>query len=157
MLTRKGVGLNINIRPRDALQERRLPGVGETADDERPRVRVDGRETAEMLPDLVEVQQGLLQLLGEGGHAAEGGALQLLALEERLRVLDEADVVARDGLAEVLGGAQLAQGDAELRLSVGGSAQRDCIGGIGSGTYVVGIVEGVEEILVERMDIWAQH
>lgn len=106
-----------------------------------------------MLPDLVEVQQGLLQLLGESGDTAECGALQLLALEERLGVLDKADVVAGDGLAEVLGGAQLAEGDAELRLSVGGYLGRFIPGSSGDMTYVVGIVEGVEEILVERVHI----
>lgn len=118
-LTRKGVRLHVNIRPCDALQERRLPGVGESANQESPRVRVDGGKTAKMLPDLIEIEQGLLELLGEGGHATEGGALKLLALEERLGVLDEADIVAGDGLAEMLGGAQLAEGDAELRLSAG--------------------------------------
>ena len=105
-----------------------------------------------MLSDLVEVQQRLFQLLGEGGDAAEGGTFQLLALEERLGVLDEADVVAGDGLAEVLGGAQLAEGDAELRLLVGASLGA-CIEFFWDRTYVVGIVEGVEEILVERVHI----
>ena len=128
----EGIRLHVDIRARDALQERRLARVGEAADDKSPRVGVDGRETAEMLADLVQVQQGLLELLDEGGHAAEAGALQLLALEERLGVLNEADVVAGDGLGEVLGGAQLAEGDAELRWSVG-AGPRGGISGYGEG------------------------
>jgi hypothetical protein len=84
-----------------------------------------------VLADLVEVHEGVLEALDEGGHATEGGPLELLALEERLAVLEQADIVAGDGLDQVLGGGELTEGDLE----------------------VVGIVEGVEEILVERVDV----
>lgn len=84
-----------------------------------------------MLANLVEVHEGVLESLEKGGHATEGSPLELLALEERLGIFQKAHVVAGDGLDEVLGGRQLAKGDLE----------------------VVGIVEGVEEILVERMDV----
>jgi hypothetical protein len=84
-----------------------------------------------MLADLVEVQQRVLQALDDCGHATEAGTLQLLALEERLAILEQADVVAGDGLDEVLCRRELTEGNLE----------------------VVGIVEGVEEILVERVDV----
>ena len=47
-----------------------------------------------MLPHLIEVQERLLQLLDQSGHATQRGALKLLALEQRLGVLDEADIVS---------------------------------------------------------------
>ena len=46
------VGLNIYIGAGDALEETRLSDVGVTADQERPRVGVNGGETAQMLADL---------------------------------------------------------------------------------------------------------
>lgn len=67
-----------------------------------------------MLADLVEVQERLLETLDEGGHATQGGALELLALEQALGVFQEADVVARDGLDQVLRGRDLAQGHLEM-------------------------------------------
>ena len=91
-----------------------------------------------MLADLVEVEEGLLQLLDDGGHTTEGGALQLLALEERLGVLDEADIIAGDCFDEMLGGAKLAEGDAELYTIL----ERDSTRRYPSlrVTYVIGIV-----------------
>ena len=79
-----------------------------------------------MLADLLKVEQRILQAAGDGGHAAESGALELLGLEERLGVLEQANVVAADGLDEMLRRRELAQGD----------------------TKMVGIVEGVEQVLV---------
>lgn len=91
-----------------------------------------------MLADLVEVEKGLLQLLDNGGHTTEGSALQLLALEERLGVLDEADIIAGDGFDEMLGGAKLAEGDAELYniLEQDSTRRYPSL----SVTYVIGIV-----------------
>lgn len=84
-----------------------------------------------MLADLIQVEKRILKTLGDGGHATKRGALELLALEEGLRILEQTDVISGDGLDQVLCGGQLAESDAEM----------------------VGIVEGVEKILVERMDI----
>lgn len=84
-----------------------------------------------MLPDLLEVDEGILQSLADCGHATEGSSLQLLALEERLTVLQKTNVVARDGLDESFRSRELTKSNSE----------------------VIRIVEGVEQIAMERMDI----
>lgn len=127
----ESVGLDVDVGAGDGAQEARLADIRVTADEQGAGVGVDGGETAQVLADLVEVEQRVLQALGEGGHAAERGPLQLLALEQALGVLEQAHVVAGDGLDQVLCGGQLAQGDLE----------------------VVGIVEGVEQVLVEGVDV----
>lgn len=127
----EGVRLDVDVGPGDGLQEGGLADVGVSADEEGAGVGVDGGETAKMLPDLLEVLEGALETAGDGGHAAEGGALELLALEERLSVLDETDIVTGDLLDQVLGGRELAEGDPE----------------------VVRVVEGVHEGAVEGVDV----
>lgn len=127
----EGVGLDIHIGAGDASEEAGLSNVGVTADEQGPGVGVDGRKTAEMLADLVEIQQRIFQSLDERGHATESGSLELLALVERLCVFQKADVISGNGLDKVLGSGHLAKGNLE----------------------VVRIVEGVEQILVERVDV----
>jgi len=67
-----------------------------------------------VLADLVEINEGVLEALDQGGHAAEGGPLELLALVQALRILEQAHVVAGDGLNQVLGGRDLAEGNLEV-------------------------------------------
>lgn len=83
-----------------------------------------------MLSNLIEVLEWVVESLDDSSHTAQGGSLQLLALEKRLRILDETDIVTADGLDEVLCCRKLTKCNAEM----------------------VGIVEGVEEILVEGVD-----
>lgn len=127
----EGVWLDVDIGPRDASEEARLANIGVAADQQRTGVWVDGRQTTKMLPDLIEVEQRIFQTLADGSHATEGSLLELLALEERLSILQQADVVAGDGLDQVLGRGELTEGDLEM----------------------VGIVKSVEQILVERVDV----
>lgn len=127
----ESVGLDIHVGAGDASEEARLSNVGVTADKQGPGVGVDGRKTTKMLADLVKIQKGILQSLDKRGHATESGSLELLALVERLCVFQKADVIAGDGLDQVLGSGHLTKGNLE----------------------VVRIVEGVEQILVERVDV----
>lgn len=127
----EGVRLNIDIRARNVPQEARLSNVGVAANDQSPGVGVDRRQTTKMLAHLLEVEERVLQALADSGHATQGSALELLALEKRLAILQQTHVVARDSLDQVLGGGDLAQGNAE----------------------VVGIVESIEQILVEGVDV----
>ena len=48
----KGVGLHLDIGARYLVDEARLANVGESRDQDGPRVWVDGRKAAEMLPHL---------------------------------------------------------------------------------------------------------
>lgn len=130
-LRRECVRLHINIRSGNALQEAGLSNIGIAANQQRSRVRVDGGQTTQMLADLVKVQEGVFKPAANGGHASQRGTLELLALEERLGVFQQANVISRHDLDQMLCGRQLSKGDAEM----------------------VGIVEGVQEILVERMDV----
>jgi hypothetical protein len=79
-----------------------------------------------VLADLLQVDEGILQTASDGGHTTKGSTLKLLALEQRLRILDKTDVIARNGFNQVLGGRDLTKGDTE----------------------VVGIVKSVHQILV---------
>jgi hypothetical protein len=84
-----------------------------------------------MLAHLIEVQERIFQSPTDRGHSTERCALELLTLEERLCVFEESNIVARHYFDEVLCGGKLAESYAE----------------------VVGVVKGVEEILMERVDI----
>ena len=79
-----------------------------------------------MLTDLFKVLKRIFQSSTYCGHPTERCAFELLALEERGCIFDEANVITRDGLDEVFGR--------------GKSPQRN--------SKVVSIVEGVEEVLV---------
>lgn len=103
-LGRESVGLDLNICTRDILQERRFANVRETRNDKRTGVGIDGGQTAQMLPDLLEVDKRVLEPLADCGHATKRSLLQLLALEQRLSILQETDVVTGDGLDQRLGG-----------------------------------------------------
>lgn len=127
----EGVGLNIDIGTGDAAQETGFSDIGVPANKQGAGIGVDGRQTTKMLADLVEVEQRIFQALDDGGHAAEGSFLELLALEEGLAVLEQANVVPGYGLNQVLSRRHLAEGDAE----------------------VVGIVEGIDQVFVKRMDV----
>ena len=127
----EGVRLDIDVGSRDASQEARLSDVRETADDQCARVGVDSRQTTKMLSNLVQVEERVFQSLDNSGHATQRGPLELLALEEGLSVLEKSDVISGNGLDQVFRSRKLTQGDPEM----------------------VGIVEGVEQILVERVDV----
>lgn len=71
-----------------------------------------------MLTDLVEVRQGVLQSLDQSGHATKRRSLELFALEQTLRVLQQPDVISRDGLDQVLGRRNLAKSHLEMILVV---------------------------------------
>ena len=130
-LTYRGVRLDVDVGTGDVLEERRLSNVGVSANEESAGVGVDRGQTAQMLPDLVEVEKRVLQTLADGGHATKSSALELLALEQTLTILDETHVISGDGLDQTLCGVTLAEGNAE----------------------VVGVVESVEQILVERVNV----
>jgi hypothetical protein len=84
-----------------------------------------------MLSDLLEVHERVLEPLANGRHATQCGALQLLALEQRLTVFEQAHIVTGDCLDERLGGVELTKRNPE----------------------VVRIVERVQQIAVERVDV----
>jgi hypothetical protein len=61
--------LNIDIRSSDLVDETTLPNVGVTADQQRPGVGIDGWETRDMLPDLLEVGKGVFLTTHDGRHS----------------------------------------------------------------------------------------
>ena len=82
-----------------------------------------------MLAHLLEIYERVFQPPAYRSHAAKGCALELLALEERLCIFEETNVVSRDGFDEMFSGRELSKGYSE----------------------VIGIVEGIQEVLVEGM------
>ena len=84
-----------------------------------------------MLTDLLKVDKRVFEALADGGHTTKRSTLERLALEERLAVFEQADVIAGHCLDQVFGGRELTKRNPE----------------------VVGIVESVQEILVKRVDV----
>lgn len=84
-----------------------------------------------MLPHLFKIDERVFETLADGGHATQRRAFELFALEQRLAIFEQTNVIARNRLYQSLGRVQLTKCDSEM----------------------VGIVEGVEQILVERVDI----
>ena len=130
-LSSESVWLNIDIGSGDTLQETRLSDIRVTADEKSAGVWIYRRKTSQMLADLVEVDKRVFKSAADGGHTTESSTLELLALEERLSILEKSDIVAGHSFDQMLGCGELTKGDTEM----------------------VSVVEGVEEILVERMDI----
>ena len=84
-----------------------------------------------MLAHLVEVEEGVFESSANCSHTTQSRTLELLALEERLRIFEKSDIISRHNLNQMLRSRQLAKGYSEM----------------------VGVVEGIEEIFVERVDI----
>ena len=103
-----------------------------------------------MLADLLQVDERVLQTAGDGCHATECSALELLALEQRLCILDETDVIARNGFNQVLGGRDLTKGDTEV-VGIIKSVHQILVWWILDPTRATIIAIGVK--LTERMDI----
>ena len=79
-----------------------------------------------MLSNLFEVYKGIFQTSADGSHTAQSRPLELLALEERLRIFQKPHIIPRYGLDEMFRRGELPKGDAE----------------------VVRIVESVQKVLV---------
>lgn len=84
-----------------------------------------------MLPDLLQIDERVLQPLADSRHATKCCPFQLFALEQRLPVLEQTHVITRNRLDERLGSVELTEGNSE----------------------VIRIVESIEQITVERVDI----
>ena len=57
-----------------------------------------------MLKDLIEVEEGVFESSANGGHSSQRCALELLALEKRLRIFEESHIIAGDNFDQVLCG-----------------------------------------------------
>ena len=82
-----------------------------------------------MLAHLLEVHKRVFQPPANRSHAAKGCALELLALEERLCVFEETDVISRHGFDEMLSSRELSKGDSEM----------------------VGVIKRIQQVLMEGM------
>lgn len=149
-LSGEGVGLNIDVCAGDIAQEAGLSDVGVSTNQESTSVGVDRGQTTQVLADLLQVDEGVLQTTGDGCHATEGSALELFALEQRLRILDKTDVIARNGFNQVLGGRDLTKGDTEV-VGIVKSVHQILVWWILDPTRAAIIAIGVK--LTERMDI----
>jgi hypothetical protein len=114
----EGVGLDVDVGASDLVDEGRLSDVGVTADKERTGGGVDGRETGHVLANLLEVSEGILLTLHDGGHATEGSLLELLATVERVTELEETAVVLSDLNDEVTSGVELTERELVVILVV---------------------------------------
>lgn len=100
----ESIRLNIDIGTGDAAQEAGLSDVRVTANQQSPSVGINRWQTTQVLADLLQVDERIFQTSADGGHTTQRSALELFALEQRLRIFNQTDVVARDGFDEVLGG-----------------------------------------------------
>ena len=69
---RERVRLDVDVRARDLVNERRFADVRIAADEEGACIRVDGRQTRYVLPDLLKVRQGIFLTAHDGRHAMGG-------------------------------------------------------------------------------------
>lgn len=122
----ESVGLHINVCAGDAAQEAGLSNVGVSTDQEGSCVWVDRGQTTQVLSHLLQIDKRVLETPADGSHTTKGSTFELLALEERLGVFDQTDIVAGNGLNQVLRSRDLTERNAE----------------------VVGIVKRVHQILV---------
>lgn len=65
----KGVGLNINIRPRNFVHKGTFPDVWITRKDKSPSIDLNGGETSEMLSDLLQICQRIFLSLDNSSHS----------------------------------------------------------------------------------------
>jgi|SRR5277367_1754764 hypothetical protein len=65
----KGIGLYVDIGPGYLVHEGTFPDVGITCKDQSPGVDFNGRETSEMLSDLLQICQWIFLSLDNSGHS----------------------------------------------------------------------------------------
>ena len=78
------VWLDVDVRTRDLVNERRFPDVRVTADEERAGIWIYGRQTRYVLPDLFEIRQRILLAAHNRCHSTNG----LGYLERREKVVE---------------------------------------------------------------------
>ena len=71
------VRLDVNIRARDLVDERRFTDIRVAAYEEGARVRINGRQTRYMLSDLLEVRERIFLAAHDGRHST-GEILRLI-------------------------------------------------------------------------------
>mmetsp|Transcript_9318 Transcript_9318/g.19659 ORF Transcript_9318/g.19659 Transcript_9318/m.19659 type:complete len:220 (+) Transcript_9318:304-963(+) len=128
---REGIWLNVDISACDFVHEGTLTHIGQSAHEQRPRIRIQRRQSAHVLPDLLQITQTGLLPFQNGAHPTQRRPLETLAPVEAVAVLDHADHVAGHAVDELLGRVDLTQGE----------------------LVVISIVEGVAEVGVEGMDV----
>lgn len=127
----EGVRLNFDISTSNLVEEGGLTDVGETTNEEGTFIRVDRRETSNVLADIFEVLESISELLAGSGHTTKSSALELLTTVQRITVLQETDVITTNGVDNVTDGTDLAEGD----------------------LVVITVIQDMHQITVEGMDI----
>ena len=125
------IGLHIDIRASDLVEERGFAHVGVAANEQSACSRINGRKTRNVLADFLEELQSFILTLHYGSHASKGGALELLASVQTVTELEESDIVLCDLVNQMACGAQLTE----------------------SQLVVILVVEDVEERGEERVEI----
>mmetsp|Transcript_41582 Transcript_41582/g.104859 ORF Transcript_41582/g.104859 Transcript_41582/m.104859 type:complete len:257 (-) Transcript_41582:199-969(-) len=103
------IRLYVNVGTRDRVNEATLADVRVTAEDESTRVRIDARQTREMLTYHLQVAQTGVLLLEQSTHATESGTLQLFAAERCVSVLQETNKVLGQIVDQTTSHAQLCE------------------------------------------------
>jgi len=84
-----------------------------------------------VLPDLLQVCQGILLPLHDSGHSTESSPLELLTSVERITEFEQSDVILGDLRNEVAGGVELTESKLVMIL----------------------VVQDIEEIAQERVEV----
>jgi hypothetical protein len=69
------IRLDVDVRARDLVDERRFTDVRIATYEEGARIRVDGWQSRYMLPDLLKVCQRIFLAAHDGRHSMDGFAL----------------------------------------------------------------------------------
>ena len=87
------VGLDIHIGVGDVVHETGLADIREAGDHEGAFIGIHAGETGHVLANFFQVDEGRLELLGHGGHAAETSLLKHFAAVERVGIFHESKVI----------------------------------------------------------------
>lgn len=120
----EGVRLNIHICSSDLVHKARLADIGVTTAQQCSGGRVNGGETAHVLPDLFQIGQWVFLSFNDGGHTTESGFLELLASIERVTKLEQSGIIFADGVDQVSSSVDLTQSQLVMVLVVQDVEQR---------------------------------
>ena len=95
-LRRERVRLHLNIRSRHLVHKARFTHIRIPAHQNRPRVRIDARQTRHVLSHLLQIRQARRVFFHDGAHPPQRRSFQLLTPVQRIPILEQFHVILRD-------------------------------------------------------------
>uniref|UniRef100_A0A0E9WL69 Uncharacterized protein n=1 Tax=Anguilla anguilla TaxID=7936 RepID=A0A0E9WL69_ANGAN len=106
----ESIWLYLHICSGYLVDEARLPNIGVSTQKQGSRVGINGWQTGQMLPHLLQVLQALLLPLQDGTHPAQSCPLQLLTAVQGVPILHQPHIVLGNIVNQILCYVYLSQG-----------------------------------------------